>query len=160
MIEYEVLGNRNNFKGLQKFLLEIKCKISRNNDGDLRTRTDATNTDAPYLSNNALLFLFSQCTVSANSVEISNTNGNCALKTFIEREFSSGKTAEKTWLVCQGFYYEDEPAKIDGNDSRADDVEARKALVPNSHENYFIVNPAKDILTCDKHLLSGVTLRI
>ena len=37
---------------------------------------------------------------------------------------------------------------------------ARKAHVANSQENYFIGKPASDILTCDKHLLSGVTLRI
>ena len=160
MLEFEVLGDKNNFIDLQKFLLEIKCKISRNNDGDLRTGTDATNTDAPYFSNNALHSLFSECTVSANGVKISNTNGNYAHKAFIETEFSSGTTAKNTWLACQGYYYEDEPAKIDGTDGRADDVAARKALVANSQENYFIGKPASDILTCDKHLLSGVTLRI
>ena len=160
MLEFEVLGDRNKFIDLQKLLLEIKCKISRNNDGDLRTGTDATNTDAPYFSNNALHSLFSECTVSANGVKISNTNGNYAHKAFIETEFSSGKTARNTLLVCQGYYYEDEPAKIDGADGRADDVAARKALVANSQENYFIGKPASDILTCDKHLLSGVTLRI
>ena len=74
MLEFEVLGGRNNFIGLQELLLEIKCKIFRNSDGDLRTGTDAANTDAPYLSNNALHFLFSECTVSANGVKISNTN--------------------------------------------------------------------------------------
>ena len=156
----EVLGDRNNFIDLQKLLLETKCKISRNNDGDLRTGTDATNTDAPYFSNNALHSLFSECTVSANGVKFSNTNGNNAHKAFIETEFSSGKTAKNTWLVCQGYYYEDEPAKIDDADGRADEVAARKALVANSQENYFIGKPASDILTCDKHLLSGVTLRI
>ena len=160
MLEFEVLGDRNNFIELQKFLPEIKCKTSRNNDGDIRTGTDATNTDAPYLSNNALHSLFSECTVSANGVKISNTNGNYAHKAFIETEFPSGKTAKNTLLVCQGYYYEDEPAKIDGTDGRADDVAARKALVANSQENYFIEKPASDILTCDKHLLSGVTLRI
>ena len=46
MLEFEVLGDNNNFIHLQK-LLEIKCKISRNNDGDLRTSADAANTDAP-----------------------------------------------------------------------------------------------------------------
>ena len=51
-------------------------------------------------------------------------------------------------------------AKNDGTDGRADDVAARKALVNNSQENNFIGKPASDILTCDKHLLSGVTLRI
>ena len=41
-----------------------------------------------------------------------------------------------------------------------DDVAARRALLANSQENYFIGKPASDILTCDKHLLSGVTLQI
>ena len=90
MLEFEVLCDRNNFIDLQKFLLEIKCKISRNNDVDLRTRTDATNTDAPYLSNNALHSLFSECTVSANGVKISIRIGNYAHNAFIETEFSSG----------------------------------------------------------------------
>ena len=41
MLEFEVLGDRNNFIDLQKLLLEIKCKIlNANNDGDLRTGTD------------------------------------------------------------------------------------------------------------------------
>ena len=82
MLEFEVLGDRNIFIDLQKLLLEIKCKFSRNNDGELRTGTDATNTDAPYFSNNALHSLFSECTVSANGVKISNTNGNYAHKAF------------------------------------------------------------------------------
>ena len=66
MREFEVLGDRNNSIDLQKILLEIKCKISRNNDEDLGTSTDAANTDAPYLSNNALHSLLSECIVSAN----------------------------------------------------------------------------------------------
>ena len=102
MLEFEVLGDRNKFIDLQKLLLEIKCKISRNNDGDLRTGTDAINTDGSYFSNNALHSLFSECTVSANDVRISNTNGNYADKAFIETEFSSRKSAKNTWLVCQG----------------------------------------------------------
>ena len=58
----------------------------------------------------------------------------------LQQDFSSGKTAKNTWLVCQRYYYEDEPAKIDGTDGRADNVATRKPR--------------------DKHLLSGVTLRI
>ena len=154
------MGDRNNFIDLQNLLLEIKCKISRNNDGDFRTETDAANTNAPYLSNNALHSLFSESTISVNSVKIANTNRNYAHKLFIETEFSPGKTAKNTRLVCQGYYCEDEPAKIDGTDGRADEVAARKVFGANSQENCFIGKPASHTLTCDKHLLSGVTLRI
>ena len=94
MLEFEVLGDRNNFIDLQKLLLEIKCKTSRNSGGDLRTGTDATNTDSPYFSNNALHSLFSECTVSSNVVKISKINGNYAHKAFIETKFSSRKTAK------------------------------------------------------------------
>ena len=76
MLVFEVVGNRSNFIDLQKFLLERKCKITRTNDADLRTGADATNTDSPYFSNNALHSLFSECTLSANGVKLSNTNGN------------------------------------------------------------------------------------
>ena len=137
MLQFEVLGDRNNFIDLQKILLEIKCKISRNNGGGLRKGTDATITVEPYFSNNVLHF-FSECTVCAKGVKISNTNGNYAHKAIIETEFSSGKGAKNTWLACQGYYYEVEPAKIDGTEGCADDVAARKALVANSQENYFI----------------------
>ena len=160
MLEFEVLGDRNNFIDLQKILLEVKCKITRTNNGNLRTGADAASTDAPYFSNNALHSLFSECSVSANGVKISNTNGNYAHKAFIETEFSSGKTAKNTWLACQGYFYENEPGKVDGSDGRAADVTPRKASVALSAENYFIGRPASDILTCDKHLVSGVTLRI
>ena len=77
----------------------------------------------------------------------------------LKRHFLQEKL-QKTWLVCQGYYYGDEPAKIDGTDGRADDVAARIALVANSQENYFIGKPASDILTCDKHLFCDVNLRI
>ena len=160
MLEFEALGGRNNFIDLQKILLEVKCKITQNNDLDLRTGADATGTDAPYFSNNALHSLFSECKVSANGVKISNTNGNYAHKAFIETEFSSSRTAKNTWLFCQGYYIENEPQNIERQDDRVEDVNARKALVADSLENYFIGKPAIDILACDKHLSSGVTLRI
>ena len=76
--------------------------------------------------------LFSECTVSANGVKLSNTNGNYEHKAFIQTEFSSERTAKNTWLVCHGYYYEVEPAKIDGADNIATDVAARKTLVAHS----------------------------
>ena len=91
MFEFEVLGDRNNFIDLQKILLEIKCKISQNNDGDLRTGTDATYTDAPYFSNNALHPLFSECNVSANGVKISKQTEIMLTKHLLKRNFRQEK---------------------------------------------------------------------
>ena len=119
-------------------------KSTEDNDDNLRTGTDAANTDPPYLNNNAH-FLFSECIVSDND----------AHKAFTETDSLSEKTAENTWLVCQGYHYEDELAKIDGTDGRLNDVAARKVLVDNSKENSSIGKPVSDILICDKNLLSG-----
>ena len=103
MLDFQVSNDSNNFIDLQKKLfLEIECEISRNNDGHLRTGTDAANTDAPHLTNNAQHFLFPKCTVSNNCVNIFNRNGNYAHKAFIGTKFSTGKTAKKIMVSLSG----------------------------------------------------------
>ena len=76
MLEFEVAGDRNNFIDLQKIFLEINCKIVQASEADLkydaRAAADVTKTDAPYFCNNVLHSLFSDCTVSANGLKISN----------------------------------------------------------------------------------------
>ena len=75
-LEFEVVGDRNNFLDLQKVFLEIKCKIKQSDRIDLRCdATDATQTDTPIFANNTLHSLFSECTVTSNGVKISNANG-------------------------------------------------------------------------------------
>ena len=80
MLEFEVTGDRNNFIDLQKFFLEIKCKIVQSSGDDLKydgaATADTARTDAPYLCHIVLHSLFSDCTVSANGLKISNANGN------------------------------------------------------------------------------------
>ena len=91
----------------------------------------------------------------ANRLKISNANGNYARKSFIETEFSHNKDAKNTWLACQGYSYEENPGTL----STAE-VNRRKILVRQSAECTFYGKTAVDFFTCDRHLLSGVTLRI
>ena len=133
MLEFEVLGDRNNFIDLQRTRLEIVARNVRSNGNVLRTHaTEAANRDTPYFVNNLSSSLFSECTLSLNGEKISTTNANFTHKSFIETEFSYGNDAKKTWLACQSFYYEENPSAIDGAGRRADDV--------------------------TEHLLSGVTI--
>ena len=159
MLEFEVARDRNNFIDLQKIFLEVKCKIVQSSEADLRydagAATDVTKTDAPYFCNNVLHSLFSDCTVSANGLKISNANGNYDHKSFIETEFSHNKDAKNTWLACQGYSYEETPGALSTGE-----VNRRKALVRQSAECTFYGKVAVDFFTCDRHLLSGVTLRI
>ena len=104
MLEFEVVGDRNNFVDLQKIFLEIKCKIVQASEADLNydagAAADVTKTDAPYFCNNVLHSLFSDCTVSANGLKISNANGNYAHKSFIETNFLTTKTQRLLgWLA-------------------------------------------------------------
>ena len=161
MLKFEVLGDRNNFIDLQRTRLEIVARIVRSNGNVLRTHaTEAANRDTPYFVNNPLSSLFSECTLSLNGERISTTKANFAHKGFIETEFSYGNDAKKTWLACQGYYYEENPSAIDGARRRADDVTERKGLVTAWSELKLFSKIACDFLSCDKHLLSGVTIRL
>ena len=159
MLEFEVAGDRNNFIDLQKIFLEIKCKIVQASEADLKyddgAAADVSKTDAPYICNNVLLSLFSDCTVSANGLKISNAKGNYPHKSFIETEFSHNEDAKAIWLACQGYSYEDSPGAI-----ITAEVNRRKALVRQSAECTFYGKVAKDFFTCDLHILRGVTLRV
>ena len=161
MFEFEVLGDRNIFIDLQQTRLEIVARIVQNNGNVLRTHaTEAGQQDAPYLVNNPLSSLFSECTMSLNGEKISTTNANFAHKSFIETDFSHGIDAKKTWLACQGYYYKDNPSGVDGANGRAEDVAERKRIVAASSEFRLFGKIACDFLSCDKHLISGVTIRL
>ena len=135
-LEFEVAGDRNYFIDLQKIFLEINCKIAQGSDADLKydagATADVTKTDAPYFCNNVLHSLFSDCTVSANGLKISNANGKYAHKSFIETEFSHNKDANATWLACQGYSYEENPGAI-----LAAEVNRQKPLVRQSAKSNF-----------------------
>ena len=124
-----VLGDRKIFVDLQVIVLVIKCKITQANDAYLRARSEAVNRNTIYFVNNTLHSLLPECTVSANIIKISITKVNYAPKDFIETKFFYGQSAKNTWLVCQGFNYEEKPQKVDGAHNRATDVGERKALV-------------------------------
>ena len=69
-LEFEIVGDRNNFIDLQKIYLEIKFRVVRSNGNDLRFTTgDANNSDTPHLVNNTLHSLFTDCSVSANGIK-------------------------------------------------------------------------------------------
>ena len=116
-------------------------------ENDATAAANITRTDSPYFCNNVLLSLFSDCTVSANGQKISNANGNYAHKSFIETEFSHNKD--------QGYSYEENPGKLS-----IAEVNTTKTLVRQSAECTFCGKIAVVFFTCDRHLLSGVTLRI
>ena len=58
-------------------------------------------------------------------------------------------------MACQGYSYEEDPSAI-----KAAETARRKKSVRESAECTFYSKVAVDLFKCDKHLLSGVTLRI
>ena len=63
-------------------------------------------------------------------------------------------------VACQDYCYEESSSAIDGIERRAEDVTERKGLVAASNELKLFGKFACDFLSCDKHLLSGVTIRL
>ena len=156
LLEFEIVGDRNNFIDLQKIYLEIKFRVVQNNGNDLRFTTgDANNSDTPHLVNNALHSLFTDCSVSANVIKISSANGHYEHKSFIETEFSHGSDAKKTWQKCQGYEYEADPTGVP-----AATITARQLTVRRSAQITMSGKIATNLFSCEKHLASGVTLRI
>ena len=130
MLEFEVIGDRNNFIDLQRTGLEIVARVVQIKGNVLRTHaTDSAQRDTPYLINNPFSSFFSECTMSLTGEKISSSKANFSHKSFIETEFSHGNDAKKTWLAFQGSYYEDNPSSIDSANGRAKDVAEPKRIV-------------------------------
>ena len=155
-LEFVVTGDRTNFIDLQNIYLEVKCNIKRGSGNALRyDATSAANTDSPIFVNNALHSLFSDCNIVANEVRISSANGYYAPKAFLETEFSTNKESKDTWLKSQGYNYEEDPC-----DFTTAAFTSREQETRTSNTITLIGKIAADFFTCDKHLLSGVTLRL
>ena len=71
--------------------------------------------DSRFLVNNSLYSLFSDRALSANALKISNVNSNFAHNSFIGSEVSNSTGAEDSWLKCQGYRFENDPAAIDAD---------------------------------------------
>ena len=133
----------------------MKCKILQSDSNRLRFTTgDEAASELPILVNNTLHSLFSDISVAANGIKISSSNGNYAQKAFIETEFSHHREAKDTWLKCQGYSYEKSP------DTFTDVVFTDKMRQNGSAVVTFIGKVAADIFSSEKHLISGVTLRV
>ena len=92
MLEFEITGDRNNFVDLQKIYLEIRCKVTQSNRADLRYKNaDPTVSYSSFLVSNSMYSLFSDCTLSANGLKISNANSYYAHKSFLEQNFLTAK---------------------------------------------------------------------
>ena len=155
-LEFEVTGDRTNFIDLQNIYLEVKCKILQSNGNDLRyDATSTANSDLPCFVNNSLHSLFADCNIKAEGVQVSSSNGNYARKAFIETEFCHNQEAKNTWLKCQGYSYEKSP-----NTFTEDVFTRRIAETRESKSISCIGKVASDFFSCEKYLLSGVTLRI
>ena len=86
-LEFEVVGDRINFIELQNVYLEVKCKVLQSDSNTLPFTTGyAPASDLPFFVNNTLHSLFSDCSVSANGINFSSSNGNYVQKDLVETE--------------------------------------------------------------------------
>ena len=60
----------------------------------------------------------------------------------------------------RGYYYKDNPSSIEAADGRAEDAAERKRIVAASRKFRLFGKIACDFLSCDKHVISGVTIRL
>jgi len=116
-IECKVVGDRNNFIDMNHIFLEVVASIHQHDGTNLRyDATTAADSDEPCFVNNALHSMFSECDVYTNGIKISSANGLYAHKSYLETEMSHSKEAKETWLICQGYNFESNPATFASND--------------------------------------------
>ena len=155
-LEFEVTGDRTNFIDIQNIYLEVKCTIVKADNTSLNYVTgDATQQDTPVLVNNTLHSILSVCTVTAQGVKVSSANGFYAHKAFIETKFSHNLEAKNTWQECQGYNYESNPSTHSLTAFTKREAETRTSATVT-----FIGRVASDFFSWEKHLVSGVGLRI
>ena len=81
--------------------------------------------------------------------------GTMPTKVLSRPDILTKKTQKNTWLECQGYSFEKNPATL-----LTTEIDRRKELVKESAECAFYGKFAADLITCDRYLLSGVTLRV
>ena len=155
MLEFEVTGDRNNFIELQTIFNEVDCKINQSSGAALKNDAAAA-ADKTNFYKNLLHSLFSDSTVSANGLKISNASGNFAFKNIVETEFSHNKDAKNPWPACQGYSYD---SWRKGGLSTTE-LNRRKALAMGSGKCAFYGKVAVDFLHVTKKLFKSVTLCI
>ena len=134
----------------------MKCKIFQSDSSTLRFTTgDAAASDLPSFVNNTSHSLFSDCSFFANGIKTSSSSGNYAQNAFIETKFSHNGEAKYTWLKCQGNSYEKSTDTFTDVLFTACQNETKPSAVVK-----FIGKVAADFFSCEKHLISGVTLRV
>ena len=156
ILEFKVVGDRHNFLDLQRVYLELSISIQQQNGADLRFHaTNKGDSDEPKFVNNILHSLFSECDVYANGIKISTANGLYGHKSYLETEMSHSQDAKDTWLACQGYNYEHDPA-----DQTHADIHGREESTRASATLHLIGKLSVDFFACDKLLLPDVSLRI
>ena len=154
------MGRRFNMKTLAiettfwvcKNILEIKGRTSQNDGSELRY--DAANgaqSDNPVVVNFSLVS--SECTVTANGMKVSNSNGVYAHKDFIETDYSNGKESKISGEVFEDILTKQTLETMSVPSLQADEQRRESREVT-------LFGKVAAHISCDKHLLSGVTLRI
>ena len=133
--------------------MEIVARIIQSKGNVLRTQaTDSAQQDTLYLVKNPFSSFLSESTMSLNGEKIE-------LRPTLHIKISLRLNFHPVVMQNKQEYYEDNPSGIDGAKGRADDVAERKQIIFASMEVRLFGKTACDFLSCDKHLISCVTLR-
>ena len=155
-LEFEVSGERNIYVDLRNIHLHLKLTLLSWNDTSsaFEEVTDAT-ADTACVANNILHSAFSNVEASLQGVQISSSNNLYGHKAFIETELSHPTECKNTWLVAQGYQYEQEPGV-----ATTPALVTRRAKNIAGNWNTFYGRLAIDFLNVEKYLIPGVNLRI
>jgi hypothetical protein len=161
-LDFKINGERNNFIDLNQIYLVVEAQVRKPNGNplvedvtDAASLADPAKTDKPIVVNNLLHSLFEDYELRANDQKISSANGRYGHKAFLETEMSSTGDEKETWLVCQGYQYEQDPS-----DQTTSVFTNRKAAVNPTQIMRLMGKLSIDAFTASPFMLPGVDLKL
>jgi len=159
-IEFNIIGNGENYIDLANVLLYVRAKIIRNNNADLQ----GDSTVGPV--NLMLHSMFSQVDVSLNDTLISSSTNTYPYKAMLETLLSYGEDAKKSQLTSEMFY-KDDAGRMDevvttaaGDHVPNEGLNQRRALVTTSRVFDMMGRLHSDMFMQDRYLLNEVGVKI
>ena len=152
-IEFNIVGNSDDYLDLTNTFLHIQCKVTKPNGENL------TDEDVAVAPENLFLHsLFSEVDVSLNGVLISTSTNTYPYRAYIETLLNYDKETKDTQMALP-MYYEDNQFPF-SKDNHARGLEARRLRIKGSKTVDMVGRIHADIFSQEKYLLNKVDLRL
>ncbi|XP_066485954.1 uncharacterized protein F54H12.2-like [Tiliqua scincoides] len=154
-LEFFIVGNGEDYLDLNNTLLYLRCKIVKEDGGNIDRQAEVALVNYPIAS------IFSQLDVTLGDRLISQSNNCYPYRAFIESVLNYGEDALSSQFSA-GMFYKDTPGEHDSADLDGQNEEfiKRVGLIAESRKIELLGHLHADLFFQEKLLLNGVDVKI